>query len=59
MDRFPEINWSAVAREAIRKRLIMLERFREFTKESEFTEEDALRLGREATEKAEKKHKSR
>ena len=56
MDSFPDINWSAVAREAIKKRLIMMERFKEFTKDSEFTEEDALRFGREVTEKAAKKH---
>jgi len=56
MDSFPDINWSAVAREAIKKRVIMMEKFKEFTKESEFTEEDALRFGREVTTKAAKKH---
>jgi len=44
MDAFPDINWSAVAREAIKKRITMLERFKEFTKDSEFTQEDALSL---------------
>ena len=57
MDSFPETNWSAVAREAIKKRLIMLEKFKEFTKDSEFTEEDALRLGREVSKKAMECHK--
>jgi len=47
MDNFPEINWSEVAREAIKKKVIMMEKFREFTKESKFTEEDALKLGAE------------
>ena len=47
MDTFPEINWSSVAREAIKKKLLLLERFRKFTAESEFTEEDAIKLGRE------------
>lgn len=56
MDSFPDINWSAVAREAIKKRIIMMEKFKEFTKESEFTEEDALRFGRQVTEKAAKRH---
>ena len=56
MDSFPDINWSAVAREAIKKRVVMLEKFKEFTKESEFTEEDALRFGREVAKKAAKRH---
>jgi len=47
MDQFQELNWSAVARSAIKKKLIMLREFKEFTKDSTFTEEDALRLGRE------------
>ena len=59
MDSFPDINWSAVAREAIKKRVVMLEKFKEFTKDSEFTEEDAMRFGREVTEKTAKRHKAR
>lgn len=46
MDSFPEMNWSAIAREAIRQRLAMLEKFRKFAKDSVLTEEDALRLGK-------------
>lgn len=57
MDSFPEINWSAVAREAIQQRLIMLHKFREFTKNSTLTEEDALRFGAEVSRKARKRHK--
>ncbi|HIH11136.1 TPA: hypothetical protein HA241_03025 [Candidatus Woesearchaeota archaeon] len=52
MDEFPEINWSAVAREAIQQRLIMLHKFREFTRNSTLIEEDALQLGREVSQKA-------
>ena len=59
MDSFPDINWSAVAREAIKRRVVMMQKFKEFTKDSEFTEEDALRLGKEVTEKAMKRHKSK
>lgn len=59
MDTFPDINWSAVAREAIKSRIIMLEKFKEFTKDSEFTEEDALKFGKEVTEKAAKRHKAK
>jgi len=47
MDIFHEINWSAVAREAIKTKITMLKKFREFTRDSTLTEEDALRLGRE------------
>ncbi len=59
MDFFQEINWSAVAREAIKRKLLMLEKFREFTKDSTLTEEDAINLGREASAKAMGKHKAR
>ncbi len=56
MDSFPEINWSAVAREAIKRKVSMLERFKLFSKESEFTEDEALKLGREVSRKAMEKH---
>ena len=39
MDGFPEINWSAIARESIKKRLVMMEQFREFAKEGSFAED--------------------
>lgn len=57
MEMFPEMNWSAVARESIKKKLIMLRKFKEFTKDSTLTEEDALRLGREVSKRAMKRHK--
>lgn len=57
MDGFPEINWSEVARAAIKQKLIMMEKFKAFTRESEFTEEDALQFGAEVSRKAMKKHK--
>ncbi|PIN77039.1 hypothetical protein COV15_03385 [Candidatus Woesearchaeota archaeon CG10_big_fil_rev_8_21_14_0_10_34_12] len=56
MDLFAEINWSAIAREAIKQRIIMFEKFREFTKNSTFTEEDALKLGRKVNKKLIEKH---
>ncbi len=46
MDAFTDVNWSAVAREAIKHKLILLKKFREFTKNSTLTEEDAIKLGR-------------
>ena len=57
MDSFPEINWSAVAREAIKKKVAMMEKFKEFTKNSELTEEEALQLGKEVSAKAMRRHK--
>jgi len=59
MDQFPEINWSAVAREAIKQRVVMLRKFREFTKDSTMTEEDALRLGKEVSRALAKRYKKR
>jgi len=58
MDSFPEINWSAIAREAIKKRLIMLHKFKRFTKDSTLTEDDALKLGSEVSKRARKRHKN-
>lgn len=49
MDLFHEINWSAVARQAIKNRILMLKKFKEFTKDSTLTEEDALRMGKEVS----------
>ena len=50
MDSFPEINWSAIAREAIKERIMMLKKFKEFTKDSTLTEEDAIKLGRKVSQ---------
>ena len=57
MDGFPEINWSEVARAAIKRKLILLEKFKAFTRESDVTEEDALALGAEVSRKAMQRHK--
>lgn len=57
MEKFPEMNWSAIARAAIKRRLILLKEFREFTKDSEFTEEDALRLGKKVNKVVSKRYK--
>jgi hypothetical protein len=46
MEEFPEMNWSAIARDAIQKRLVLLHKFQEFTKDSTLTEDDAIKLGR-------------
>ena len=56
MDQFPEMNWSAIAREAIRKRIELLRRFKEFARESEISEEDSLRLGAEVSRAVARRH---
>ena len=56
MAKFPEMKWSEIAREAIRQRLVMLMKFKEFTKDSTATEEDALELGRKVNEDLAKRY---
>jgi hypothetical protein len=56
MDMHQEMNWSAVAREAIKNKLLMLARFKKFTKDSKISERDAITLGRQVTDKAAKRH---
>mgnify|MGYP001616809672 CR=1 FL=1 len=50
MEKFPEINWSVIAREAIKKRINLLQHLSRFARDSEITEEDAIRLGRKVNE---------
>ncbi|MBI5036669.1 hypothetical protein HZC09_04990 [Candidatus Micrarchaeota archaeon] len=45
MGNFPQIKWSEVARKAFEKELTVLEKMDEWLKDSEFTEEDAERIG--------------
>ena len=56
MDDHPEINWSEVARQAIREKVRDLRVMKELVEGSELTEEDieelAARIDREATEEA-------
>ena len=47
MDNFAEINWSAVAREAFDDKIKDMEFIKKFKAKSTWTEEDAIRLGRE------------
>jgi len=57
MDRFPEMNWSEVARQAFTKRVEQMAILKKFARESEMTEEDAVRLGRELKRGALKRHR--
>lgn len=57
MDLFPEINWSEVARIAIREKITDLNLLKEFTSKSELTEEDALELGRKVNKALSKRYR--
>lgn len=46
MDESPEMNWSEVARAAIRERVAQLSILRSIVAKSRLTEKDALELGR-------------
>lgn len=53
IERFPHVNWSAVARDAISERLqrlALIGVFDDLMRNSELSEEDALRLGEEVKE---------
>jgi predicted CopG family antitoxin len=50
LSEFKVMNWSEVAREAFEKKIVQLRILESFSKDSELTEEDALRLGRKVNE---------
>jgi len=56
MDKFPEINWSEVARAAIREKLEQLKIFQSITAKSKMTEKDALEIGRKIKQSMHKKY---
>jgi len=58
MEKFPEINWSEVARDSIRKKIAQLNFLKGFRIDSEISPEDALNLGREISELLSKQYKS-
>ena len=46
MDKNKIINWSAVAREAIREKMLQLQILNDISAKSKLTEKDALAIGR-------------
>ena len=46
MDEFPEINWSEISRQAIKRKIDLLKKMDEMLANSEMTEEDTIELGR-------------
>ena len=49
MDKHPEMNWSEIARQAIRERLVILKRMDKLLSKSKMNEKDALELGRKVS----------
>jgi len=56
MERFPEMNWSEVARQAFMQRIKDLEFLKKFKSDSTLTDEGALRLGRELNKNLAKRY---
>jgi hypothetical protein len=56
MDDFPEINWSEVARAAFKRKIDALRIIKEFTSDSELTEQDAIELGRKVNKALRKRY---
>ena len=46
MDKYPEINWSEVARQSIMQKLVFLSKMDRLLKNSKLTEKDAIEIGR-------------
>ncbi len=46
MDKHPEMNWSEIARQAFREKLMILKRMDEILSKSKLTEKDALEIGK-------------
>ena len=57
MELYTEINWSAVAREAIRRKLRVLREMDDLLKNSKLTEEDAIFFGKKLSRKVAKRLK--
>jgi len=55
MDKFSDINWSAVARNAIKKKLDWLIEMDKLTASSKLTMKDAIRIGRKVRKAAAKR----
>jgi hypothetical protein len=56
MDDFPEINWSEVARIAFKRKIEALKVLKDFSSDSEMTEQDAIELGRKVNKALRKRY---
>ena len=57
MDEFQDINWSAVAREAIKNKLSQLILFKSIVSKSRLTKKNALELGKKINASLHKRYK--
>lgn len=57
MDQFKEINWSEVARQAIREKTLLLERMNQMLSKSELNHADIKELASKINKKVWQKHK--
>lgn len=57
MRKFPEINWSEVARQAIAEKTRTVERMQELLARSALMKTDALAIGRQIKRRVLKKHR--
>ena len=57
MRRFPEINWSEVARQAIVEKTQVLEKMQRLLSKSTLTEEETIALGRQIKRRVLRKHR--
>jgi hypothetical protein len=58
MNHFKEINWSEVARQAIREKALLLEKMNRFFSKSKLTEDDIEKYGRQIKKTVLKKYKT-
>ena len=58
MGRFPEINWSEVARQAIAEKTQILEKMQRLLSKSNLTERETLTVGRQIKRRVLRKHRS-
>ena len=57
MEKFPEINWSQVARDSIKKKIAQLSFLKGFRMECDITADEALKLGQEVNQLLVKRYK--
>jgi hypothetical protein len=57
MEKFPEINWSEVARDSIKKKIAQLSFLKGFRMDSDITIDEALKLGQEVNQLLVKRYK--
>ena len=57
MDRHPELNWSEVARQAIRDKVALMHKMDSLLAKSKLTEKDAIELGKKVNKAVAKRYK--